>query len=75
MGPRDVLSRMLTRIVLVAVALGEVLFPKRFVDSWMSIAARNPEDVELRPWVYTVARVEGLVILLWVLTRGRTEEA
>ena len=60
---------MLLRIVLLATAVLEVLVPRRLVDFWMNLAAEN--DVELRPWVYTIARLEGVVILLWLLSRRR----
>lgn len=64
---------MLLRIVLLATAVLEVLVPRQLVDFWMNLAAEN--DVELRPWVYTIARVEGVVILLWLLSRRRGRAA
>jgi hypothetical protein len=66
---------MALRILLLAVALAELLVPRRFVDFWMRLATTPDSDVELRDWVYTVARLEGAIILLWVLTRGRGGEA
>jgi hypothetical protein len=62
---------MVLRKLLAVVALVELLAPRPFVDFWMRLAATPDSDVELRDWVYTVARLEGAVILLWVLTRGR----
>ncbi|MFB6184022.1 MAG: hypothetical protein ABEI96_05650 [Haloarculaceae archaeon] len=64
---------MALRIALATVGLLEVLRPRQFVDFWMRLAARGDEDVELRPWVYTAARLEGVLLLLWVLTRNRDE--
>ncbi|MFC4406862.1 hypothetical protein [Haloarchaeobius iranensis] len=60
---------MLVRTLLGLLGLAELLAPRRFVDFWMRLATTS-EDVELRRWVYTAARLEGLAILLWLLTRG-----
>jgi len=66
---------MLLRLVAVVVALFELLAPRRTVDLWMSLATADGEDVELRPWVYTAARVEGAALLLWALRpRGSGDE-
>ncbi|MFC5972154.1 hypothetical protein ACFPYI_12510 [Halomarina salina] len=48
-----------------------VLFPRKMVDFWMGYAVEDGEDVEIKPWVYTVARIEGVVIVLWALRRRR----
>ena len=62
---------MLFRIALLALGLVELVWPRQLVDFWMEVAAKNGDTVELRPWVYTVARVEGVVLVLWALSRGR----
>lgn len=59
---------MVLRTLAFVVGLVELLAPRRLVDFWMGVAT---EDGELRPWVYTVARVEGVLLVLWALTRGR----
>lgn len=59
------------RLALAAFGLAEMLLPRPFVDFWMRLAVTDDSDVELRPWVYTTARIEGLVILLWAERRGR----
>ena len=61
---------MAIRILLLALGLAELLAPRRVVDGWMNLATTE-SDVELRPWVYTVARLEGLAVVLWVLAAGR----
>ncbi|WP_276270733.1 hypothetical protein [Haloarcula litorea] len=61
---------MVLRLLLLALGLLELLAPRRVVDFWMGLATPE-DDVELRPWVYTAARVEGAVLVLWALTRGR----
>ncbi len=62
------------RLVLLALGLLELLVPRRLVDFWMTRAVTPESDFELRPWVYTAARIEGLVIVLWTLARGRDGE-
>lgn len=64
---------MALRTLLAVLGLLEVAFPKPIVDFWMNLAAAD-DDVELRPWVYTVARIEGVLILLYVLWSGRKGE-
>jgi hypothetical protein len=61
---------MALRTLLAVLGLLEVAFPKPLVDFWMNLAAED-DDVELRPWVYTAARIEGVAILLYVLLSGR----
>ena len=67
---------MVVRLALLALGVLELLFPRRVVDFWMHRAVEGDEEVALRPWVYTMARVEGIVIVFWILTRraGRDDE-
>jgi hypothetical protein len=62
------------RLAILALGLLELLAPRRLVDFWMDRAVTPDSDFELRPWVYTAARVEGLVIVLWALAQGRRED-
>ncbi|MFC7068541.1 hypothetical protein [Halobaculum lipolyticum] len=62
---------MVFKTLLLAVGLLEVLKPRALVDFWMGVAAKGDQEIELRGWVYTVARLEGVVILLWTLSRLR----
>ena len=64
---------MVFRTLLLAVGLIELLVPKRMVDFWMKLAAEDG-DVELKPWVYTVARIEGALIVLWALRRREARD-
>ncbi|MFB6160989.1 MAG: hypothetical protein ABEJ61_07405 [Haloferacaceae archaeon] len=61
---------MLLRTALAVVGVAELLRPRQVVDYWMGLATTRDSEAELRPWVYTAARVEGLLILLWLLRRG-----
>jgi len=60
---------MALKSLLLVVGLLELAAPRKMVDFWMDLAVED--DVELKPWVYTVARLEGLLIVLWVLKAGR----
>lgn len=62
---------MLIRAALGLIGLAELVRPRETVDFWMGLAAENPDAVDLRPWVYTAARVEGVLILVWVLATIR----
>jgi len=63
---------MALRTFLLVVGLVELLAPRKMVDFWMGVATRD-RGVELRPWVYTAARVEGVVLVAWALSRGRRQ--
>lgn len=56
---------MFGRLLLLVFGALELLFTRQFVDRWM--AAITHDDIEIRPWVYRFARIEGLVIVLAVL--------
>ncbi|MFB6196534.1 MAG: hypothetical protein ABEI80_10210 [Haloplanus sp.] len=58
---------MLLRIALLVLGVVETLYPRRVVDFWMNLA--TDPDGELRSWVYSAARIEGVIIVLWVLGR------
>lgn len=60
---------MVLKPLLLGIGVVEALLPRRMVDFWMGRAAAGDRDVELRPWVYTAARIEGIVIVLWVLSK------
>ena len=55
--------------VLAALGLVELLFPKRVVDAATRLAYESPDAFEVKPWVVTAARIEGLLILLYVARR------
>ena len=61
---------MLLRLVALVVGLFELLAPKQLVDFWFALAVTDESDAELRPWVYTAARVEGVALVWWALRAG-----
>jgi hypothetical protein len=64
---------MLPRVVLLALGLLELLAPRPLVDFWFRLATTGDSEAQLRPWVYTAARLEGVAIILWALTQGRRD--
>jgi len=65
---------MVLRLALLVLGVLELLRPRKVVDVWMGLAATNGDEVDLRPWVYSAARVEGALLVLWALKRGRGGE-
>jgi hypothetical protein len=62
---------MLLRLAAFALGLLELLRPRSVVDFWMTLATSD-DDVSLRRWVYTAARIEGAFLVLWALRRSRS---
>ncbi|MDS0299513.1 hypothetical protein NDI76_12245 [Halogeometricum sp. S1BR25-6] len=58
---------MVLRTLALTLGVVELLRPKQVVDFWMRLATRG--DATPRRWVYAAARVEGLSLVLWALTR------
>lgn len=61
---------MVVSLLLGILGLLEVLAPKWVVDFWFDLATEG-DGSELRPWVYTATRIEGVLILLWLASRKR----
>ncbi|WP_336025270.1 hypothetical protein [Halobellus salinisoli] len=57
---------MVLKVLALVVGVLELLVPRQLVDFWMNLASAD-DDVELRSWVYTAARIEGVVLVLWAL--------
>jgi len=72
----SVVAGMLFRVLAFVFGVFELVMPRQFVDFWMRLAAKNGEDVELESWVYAMARLEGVVLVVWALSglRGRCDD-
>lgn len=58
------------RTILLGIGIVEALFPRQFVDYWMDLVVDAPDEpITLKPWIYTAARIEGILIVLWVLSK------
>jgi hypothetical protein len=62
---------MMLRIILVVFGIAEFLFPRKVVDYMMDVSTTAETTYELKPWVYTLARLEGLVFVLVAFCWGR----
>ena len=65
---------MVLRLALMVLGVLELLRPRKVVDFWMGLATTDDDEIDLRPWVYSAARVEGALLVLWVLRRSRSGE-
>ncbi|MFB6091800.1 MAG: hypothetical protein ABEK02_02190 [Haloquadratum sp.] len=61
---------MALRLLALAFGIGELLAPRALVDAWMRLATTDDGDV--RSWVYTAARIEGVLLVLWALSRSKS---
>ncbi|SFR54882.1 hypothetical protein [Halogeometricum limi] len=64
---------MLLRALALGLGVVELLRPKEFTDFWLKLVTKG--DTEARAWVYPIVRLEGLVFVLWALTRGRGDSS
>lgn len=62
---------MILRIVLAVFGLVELLFPKKLVQFMMDVTTTGETVYEFKPWVYKLARLEGLVFVLIAARLGK----
>lgn len=65
---------MIVRYLAFIIGVLEVVMPRRVVDFWMDRAVTDGDTVELRPWVYTAARLEGVLLVAWALYRFQSSQ-
>jgi hypothetical protein len=63
---------MMLRLLLSAIGLTELLSPNTLIDRTEQLAFDNPDDCELRSWVVPGARIEGLLILVFMWRSDRS---
>ena len=63
------------RLLFAALGLLEAAFPKRIIDAGTRLAYESPDEFEVKPWVVTAARVEGLLVALFALRGCRSGDA
>lgn len=61
------------RIPIAIVALIEIIAPRRLNRAFLGVFTPDAQDVELRWWVTPLTRLEGLVLLGWVVWQTRDE--
>ena len=62
---------MVIRIVLAVFGALELFFPRQLIDYIMDVTTRGETTYEFKPWVYKVARLEGLVFVLIAVRLGK----
>ena len=65
---------MILRIVLAVFGIVELLFPRKVVDYMMDVSTTGETTYELKPWVYGLARLEGLVFVLVAFWLGKNRD-
>lgn len=61
------------KAVAAIVGLIELLAPKQVANFWLATCCKNSEEIELRSWIGTAVRIEGLMLLGWALWDSRDE--
>lgn len=64
---------MILRTIVAILGVAQLLAPRRVARFWLARCCRNPEDVELRRWVIAAVRLEGLLMIGWVLWQSREQ--
>lgn len=67
----DEFQSMVIRTALAALGVLELLFPRQLTDYVMDVTTVGETTYEYKPWVYTIARLEGLVFILLAMRLGR----
>jgi hypothetical protein len=68
------LDSMVIRIVLAVLGVLELLFPRRLTDYVMDVTTVGEATYEYKPWVYNLARLEGLVFILIAVRWGKNRD-
>lgn len=66
---------MILRSIIGLVGAIQLLAPRRVTRFWLARCCRNPEEIEVKPWVLALVRLEGLVLIGWVLWKSREDIA
>lgn len=62
---------MILRTLLAVFGLVELLFPRTLVQFMMDVTTVGETDYEFKPWVYKLARLEGLVFVACAVWWGK----
>ena len=65
---------MALRIVLAVFGVIELLFPRQVIDYMMAVTTTGEPTYEFEPWVYKLARLEGLLLVLVALRWGKNRQ-
>lgn len=65
---------MLLRIILAVFGFIELLFPRKVVQYMMDATSTGETRYEFKSWVYKLARLEGLSLVLVALWWGKNQD-
>ena len=65
---------MILRIILAVFGAIELLFPRQLVDFMMEVTTTGEAKNEFKPWVYQLARLEGLAFVLIAVRLGKNRD-
>ena len=65
---------MILRIILAVFGFIELLFPRKVVQYMMNVTTTGETRYEFKSWVYKLARLEGLSLVLVALWLGRNQD-
>ena len=61
------------RIVLAVFGLFELLFPRKLIQYMMDMTTMGENTYTFKPWVYKIARLEGLAFVLIAARLGKNQ--
>lgn len=64
---------MVIRILLALFGVIELVFPKQVIDYLMDVTTAGEPTYEFEPWVYRLARLEGLAFVLLAFWWGKRQ--
>ncbi len=65
---------MILRIILAVFGFIELLFPRKVVQYMMDVTTTGETRYEFKSWVYKLARLEGLSLVLVALWLGKNQD-
>ena len=65
---------MILRIILAVFGFIELLFPRKVVQYMMDVTTTGETRYEFKSWVYKLARLEGLSLVLIALWLGKNQD-
>ena len=66
---------MILRIIVGFIGLIQIVAPHAVTRFWLGRCCQNPEDIQVKPMTIAAVRVQGLVLVGWVLWQSREEIA
>lgn len=65
---------MILRTIAALFGVIEMLFPKKVTELTMNVMVKGEPEYEFKPWVYTLARIEGFAIVVFAFLWSKGHE-